>query len=1370
MKRYILSLLICLLTLFTVNAQNGPTFRRISTKDGLSNSQVNCIYKDSRGFVWFGTESGLNRYDGFRSKVFFHENGNARSLPNNVVDDIQEDADGNLWILTAMGYCIYHAETESFDANPDKWMQQHGMSGKPDRIAVDRNRNMWIVVNGKGVYFFNAKTGSHHLFAQGRSRKNSLPGGKVVFLDTYSTDVVITFDNGTIAVVSGKSLKLLNVDRYVAKINHGKAVDYSTRVDRQGNYWMSYNGKTRVWSRALNRWLDSAAAMLALQGYRGVPTDMIAEDIAEDGRGHLWIATEHMGLYMLDANTRTVTQYTYNSLDSGSLPNNTLQCLYVDNLGALWIGAYKNGVAYYSTDFNKFKTIYIGDVCTITEDAAGNLWCGTNDAGIVAYNPGTTTTRQFRKDETGLGSDVVVSSIRGNDGSLWFGSFNGGLTHYKDGKFKAYRADGRANSLASDNVWALMCDASGNIIIGTLGGGLQILNPITGRFYTYNMNNSGITSDYISSLSFDTDGNIIAGQSQDFSVVNALTHKVTNYKSTKSGDKFSNSAINQTICDSRGLIWNATASGLTMYDPKTDKMETVRLGQQVNVITVCAIVEDREHTLWVTTDNGVSNVKVEKNEDGWTTFVTNYNDMDGLQQGLFNGRSVLLADNGNIVVGGQGGINIIPRLIHRGNAYQARPLFSGLILFDHPLSIGEEYNGNVVLKRALTDGSTLKLKHSENAFTLLLASDIVSLPDRTRFKYRLRGFSDRWMITTEGQPQITFTNLSSGSYTLEVKVVNRDGSESDNVGSLDIVIAPPFYLSVWAILIYILIIAGALYYAKKNIERRQKVKFEIKQVKMEAEQSRKLDDMKLKFFTNVSHELRTPLTLIISPLTNMIGKEEDADKKGKLELIHRNAVRLLNMVNQILDFRKMDRDTQSLSLLSGDIVEFVHTICNSFKELAQTHVSLTFYSAVSSLIMRFDDDKVRKIMNNLLSNAFKFTSDGGRVDVSLRLLARDEKKGRKEDMLEIKVADNGMGISDENKQHIFDRFYQTHPEKEQPYGGSGIGLSLVKNFAEMHDGTVTVEDNPGGGTVFMVYLPVRQDAGQPTVNISQLADIDNEKTCQLLTQENEIKVSQNGKETDMSSNEKKYEVLLVDDSEDFLSFMKDVMAQNYRVRCAVNGKDALKKIGEKQPDVILSDVMMPEMDGNELCRVLKANRDTKKIPFVMLTARLAQEQKIEGMEIGADDYVTKPFNLELLNLRIQNLIKWHNGQTQQLLKPEAKQVEITSVDEKMVKDATKYVEDNIDNSEISVETLSAELNMSRVQLYKKMVSVTGITPSEFMRSIRLQRAEQMLRQSQLSVSEVAYSVGFNNPRYFSKYFMETYGMTPSQYKHKNGDR
>ena len=686
-------------------------------------------------------------------------------------------------------------------------------------------------------------------------------------------------------------------------------------------------------------------------------------------------------------------------------------------------------------------------------------------------------------------------------------------------------------------------------------------------------------------------------------------------------------------------------------------------------------------------------------------------------------------------------------------------MFTGFQLFNEEIEIGKEYGGRVLLRESLNKVREIELDYKQNVFTVLFASDNYILPDKTQYLYKLEGFNEDWLSGMADMHRVTYTNLAPGTYMLKVKAVNSDGYAGTEEASLKIIIRPPFWMTSWAYAVYALLLIGVLMLARNAVLRRERNKFKIQQMEHEAERNEEVNQMKFRFFTNVSHELRTPLTLIISPLESMIKETKDERKLGQLKLMHRNASRLLNLVNQLLDFRKNEVAGLHLSLSEGEIVSYVHNICNSFLMLSEKkNVHLTFFSAIESLNMSFDEDKIGKVVMNLLSNAFKFTPDGGRVDVSLELL-----KGAAE-TLEIKVSDTGVGISDADKERIFERFYQSERKGNgNSTTGSGIGLSLVRDYVTLHGGVVRVFDNVGTGSVFVVDIPVKHSVVNVATPLSEEAA---EEDAAVLALESEEKL-----ETELPDEEgrKKPLALIVDDNEDFVSFMRYTLSLYFRVESAVNGKEAWQVIPELMPDIIVSDVMMPEMDGNELCRWVKADKRTSNIPFVLLTAKQSVENKVEGLTIGADDYVTKPFNMEVLILRMRKLIDLSSkNKLRTRIDPEPSEIVITSMDEKLIENAIKYVEANISRSDLSVEELSHELGMSRVHLYKKLLQITGKTPIEFIRIIRLKRAAQLLRESQQNVSEVAYQVGFNNPKYFSKYFKDEFGVLPSVYQEKEG--
>ncbi len=1319
-------------------------FRSLDTSAGLADSHVACILKDHDGFLWIGTAAGLCRYDGFRFKNFYSSTADKSSLLSNQIESLTQDNNRQIWVQTNEGYCIYNPDKENFITDMATWMKQHGMEGVPSRVFVDSKGFLWIAVDAKGCYYYNPSTNEHYLFKSSR-RRGCLPTGAVTGITQSGNSLVLSFEDGKLARLDGPRKRIVWVNDYLAISNHHLSQYYSTYIDSHYNYWVSNHAKAHTWvySSKKRQWFSSPTEFFASLGMKGMG-NVFVKDVKEDSRHNLWLATEHEGLFIANIHNRSIQHVVYDAKNPNTLLDNTLQSIYIDNDDAVWIGTYKNGIAYYSPSLSHYPTIMLGDICTIAIDRDNNYWCGTNDNGLLCYNPSTGTTRNFHKQQTGLLTDVVVSSLSARDGSLWFGSFNGGLTHYVKGSFRAYNQQNSA--LANNSVWSLAEDPHGNLIIGTLGGGVQMLNPQSGEFTTFNTFNSKLPSRYVAVVDMDKKGRVVVGHSLGVSLVDFSRNTVSPLPPTVDGSNFTSLSVNDICVDSRGLLWNANMSGLDVYDPKSRRVYHLYKGQQM----ACSVCEDRDGVMWATLPNEVVRIVVTRKDNALNFFVNSFDELDGLQKRRYNYRSIVNDKRGHVIVGGQDGINVIPSRSRHKLAAGTRVLFPGIVLFDHPLSVGENYMGRVILDRSVNTSHQLNLKYDENAFTVLLATNHVSVPEKCHFMYRLKGFGDdKWLTTVESQPSITYTNLHPGTYTLQVRVVERDGTVTNDISELRIHIAPPFYMSTWAYIIYILLMALAVWAVWHITLRRQIEKMRIEQIRQEAERNKKMDEMKLAFLTDISHELRTPLSLVISPVKAMIDKETDGQKKNRLQLILRNAERLLNLVNQTLDIRKIETHAMQLNCKDADMVRLVHDIADDFSRLSQQNIHVTFTSNVESLRIPFDMDKMQKVITNLLSNAYKFTPEGG--SVSVKVLLEDKEAGKDIRNLLISVADTGCGISDEDKKHVFDRFYQTSHRKVSEFGGSGLGLNISYEYVAMHGGTITVADNNENadkGTVFTVTLPV---ALKHEVT-----------TCETVSNEDNKNMSPKA-DDDVDMHDK--EVLVVDDSDDFLSFMSEMLGEHYRVCTAVNGKDAVEKIQQHRPDIILSDVMMPEMDGNELCRYLKDTPETASIPFVMLTARLSTAHKIEGFTSGADAYITKPFDFDLLLVRIGNLLRSHDSQPHKI-EPRITEEKITSVDQQLVDKATAYVEKNLSNADLSVEMMSEALGMSRVHLYKRLLSITGNTPSEFIRIIRLKHAARLLREGQLNVSEVAYKVGFNMPRYFSRYFKEYYGIGPSQYKNK----
>ena len=1354
MKKIYLVILIGVLSVFTAAAADHYMFKHLEVKDGLSNNLVTSIFKDSRGYMWFGTAAGLNRYDGTRITTYLNYDETGPFMEN-YINDIQEDREGNLWIGTNSGYSVYDARTDEFSHEIGTLMQGMGMDVSPSLVHIDRYKNMWFYVYGKGIYVHFPEAGKLCSFLY----ETGFPQGEIQDISECDEGVLFVYNDGRVVCIDGAGERI--AWQLEPVLPNGKREAFSIYVDRDNDLWIYSVSYIGIYSIGEKAWLTDLAKKI-----QQTHTDMV-RSVCHSRSGWVWIGHDQHGICVFNKRTGKRLNLSHLENDERSLQNNSVVSLYEDAHGIMWVGTYKKGVSYYSESTFKFGINHVGDVNCVEEDKDGYVWIGTNDEGLARWHKLKGVDKVFKHGEgNSISSNAVVTLKKARDGKLWIGTFKGGLDCYDNGRFIHYRhQEGNSNSLVNDNVFAIDEDKDGHIWIGTLGGGVQCLNPATGKFATYTTK-EGLFSDYVSSLQVTDDNQLLIGTAYGLSVFDLGTRRFENYYGTKSGDaEFTNRNLNQVFQDSRGLLWIATREGLNVFDMKADALTILSEEDGLSSQLITGIAEDDNRNIWLATAKGLTNVvtSVDTKTGNYSFRFYTYNDMDGLQNCEFNMRSLKKMSDGELMVGGMYGVNFFQPKDIRYNKVLPKVIFTQLSLFNEEVKVGKKYGKKVLLEQALDIKREVELAYGQNVFSVQFASDNFILPEKMKYAYKLEGFNTDWLVTDVGK--VTYTNLSPGTYTLKVKAINSDGFSGNEEAALKIVIRPPFWLTNWAFALYAMLFALVALLARYLMLRSERNKFRMQQIRQEAEKNKEINDMKLRFFTNVSHELRTPLTLILSPMETLMKEHrEDASLMNKLDMMHRNALRLLSLVNQLLDFRRGDEKGHRLNVSEGDIVSFTNNICNSFSDMTEKkHVYLTFFSAVPVLNMSFDSDKYNKIVMNLLSNAFKFTPEGGRVDVSLNVV----KNETGEEMLDLKVADTGIGIKNEDKEHIFERFYQAE-NKAQDVTGSGVGLSLVSDFVRLHGGTVEVMDNAPTGSVFIVHIPIRTHQGecvqQADEHPEELAMSSEPQTVM----EPELPVGDNRK----AEKEEEAQLpiaLVVDDSEDFLTYMKDTFGKDYRIKTALNGRIAWDMMKEQLPDIIICDVMMPELDGNQLCKLVKGDKRTSGIPFILLTSCQSKEHKLEGLTEGADDYITKPFSVDILALRIKKLIGLHASARQRaLIDPSPSEIVITSLDEKLIDRAVKFVEDNIARTELSVEELSAALGMSRVHLYKKMVAITGKTPIEFIRIIRLKRAAQLLRESQQNVSEIAYQVGFNNPKYFSKYFKDEFGVLPSTYQKTEG--
>ena len=1336
---------VLLLSSWMVVAQSYQ-FKHLEVSDGLSNNSVNTICKDRDGFMWFGTTTGLNRYDGYTFKIYQHAENDPGSLPDNYITDIVEMPDGRFWVNTGRGYVLFDKEQDCFITDVTGFMKNLESGGVPEQVFVDREGNTCLSVAGEGCYRY--KEGGKRLFFS--YVEHSLPEHGVTQIAECSDGLLLIYNTGLLVCLDRATLAIKwQSDEIKKYIPAGKTIEFSLFVDRDNCIWAyslmgiwAYDCGTKSWRTDLTAIWSSRP-------------DVIIHAVAQDIEGRIWVGKDYDGIDVLEKETGKVTSLVAHDDNGRSLPHNTIYDLYADRDGIMWVGTYKKGVSYYSESIFKFNMYEWGDITCIEQADENRLWLGTNDHGILLWNRSTGKAEPFWRDAEGQLPNPVVSMLKSKDGKLWVGTFNGGLYCMNGSQIRSYK-EGVGNALASNNVWALVEDDKGRIWIASLGGGLQCLEPVSGTFETYTSSNSALLENNVTSLCWVDNNTLFFGTAnQGVGMMDMRTREIKKIQGQSGNVKLSNDAVNHVYKDSRGLVWIATREGLNVYDTRRHVFLDLSPVAEAKGNFIAAITEDQERNMWVSTSRMVIRVTVASDGKGSYLFDSRaYNSEDGLQNCDFNQRSIKTLHNGIIAIGGLYGVNVFAPDHIRYNKMLPNVMFTGLSLFDEAVKVGQSYGGRVLIEKELNDVENVEFDYKQNIFSVSFASDNYNLPEKTQYMYKLEGFNNDWLTLPLGVHNVTFTNLAPGKYVLRVKAINSDGYVGIKEATLGIVVNPPFWMSWWAYLLYAVGLVIVLFLARYRMLKREREKFHLQQIENEVAKNEEINNMKFRFFTNVSHELRTPLTLIISPLEGMLKETTDELQSTRLQLMYRNAQRLLHLVNQLLDFRKGEMSTHQLSLSEGDIISYVHSVCNSFLLMAdKKHIQFSFFSGIDTFSMAFDADKVGKIVMNLLSNAFKFTPEGGRVTVMIEHVAGTP------DILEIKIADTGIGISDVDKEHIFERFYQAGHKGVEETTGNGIGLSLVRDFVTLHEGEVKVFDNIGMGSVFVIQFPVKHVETQVQLP---------EETGMPAGDEEDKEMKEEARE---ETERKNFPLLLiVDDNEDFRIFMRYSLELQYRVKLAVNGKEAWEMMQEELPDLVISDVMMPQMDGNELCRLIKQDKRTAHIPVILLTARQNTEAKLEGLQTGADDYVTKPFNMTILVLRIRKLIELsrYHRVTQGMIDPAPSEIVITSLDEKLIEKAIKYVEDNMSRTELSVEELSRELGMSRVHLYKKLLQITGKTPIEFIRVIRLKRAAQLLRESQLHVSEVAFEVGFNNPKYFSRYFKDEFGVLPSVYQEKEG--
>lgn len=1375
-----ITLCLCLLSLASPadgeSRKHHYQFAHIDNSKGLVNNQINTFYRDSKGLIWIGTSYGLSCWDGYQFRNFTVNPADS-VFTNHRIADIQEDGSGNLWIQNNIGFVIYNPGKESFYAPEFDKIPGFPATEVPSRIYIDHRKNIFVVTSAGTTGYIPAGRNTFVSLPVTEEGKNS----SVSFVIEKEGQYWRIYENGLL-----ESFRLEepgNCKKFPAlyETYGGMKAEYRLYADRDGDLWVySFNPGIGVWlyRTAKDEWTHYKA------GNRGEGlTVNEVNSVTQDHEGNIWAGTDHGGINIIDKASGYIHHIYHKNEDDRSLCQNSVTALYTDYNGIVWIGTFKKGVNYYHKSIFKFALIDskqnafypslpFEDVNCFAEDKKGNVWIGTNGGGLYCYNQNTGKLQVYRHEEENpqsISSDIIVSLYFDKQEQLWIGTWLGGLNRFDGRRFIHYRHSvNTPRSLPANSVWCTLEDRKGNFWVATFKGGICLYDGKNGFKDVCNIyRGEDIRNNFATRLIETSEGDeIIAATSYGLYSINTESRYIKRMDGTAAGQiRLSHHSLNTIYQDSRKLLWIATENGLNIYDRTNDSLYVFFKENGLPDNTVRAITEDENHNIWVSTANGLSCITTTQDRSAYRFHFQNFSVSDGLQSDEFNQNSVFRRSNNDLWFGGPNGINVFKGSEIAYNKIPPRPVFSDFQLFGKSLRAGKVYNNRIILKRSITDTRTISLHYNEKDFTVSFSGLNYIQPDKARYRYRLRGFNEEWIELDNNKHHVTFTNLNAGKYTLQVIASNSDGLWNETPLELEIIVLPPFWKTRTAFLIYGLLVCGILLLIRRNFKKRLKRVAEQQKVKSQHE----LDEMKLRLFTSVSHEFRTPLSLILSPCETLLKDSKGTKEKELLGIIYRNAQQLQQQVDKLLDFRKLDKNAVSLNSKTDDIVPFLRETTLSFSEMAtRKQIAFSFSSSVASLFMAFDEDKIQKIMFNLLSNAFKFTPEKGKISVSVETAGEEEAE-----FLVIKVADTGIGIKPEEAGHIFERFYQASLPHGITNHGSGIGLNLVKEFVALHEGSIRVESTEKKGSTFIVSLPIKTAAMSPAAKSAEATAASRPSTPpEILSSPKDFEVVPDAASAPASISVKndKPLILVVDDNDDFRTFICKSLAPAYHTLEARNGKEALALTAEKMPDLIISDVMMPEMDGIEFCRHVRRDVSISHIPVILLTAKASEEAQIEGFETGADFYITKPFRMEVLLLHIGKLLqrtrdiqgKMQN-KIRQHIEIKTSEIQIRSVDETLIEKAIQIVEKRMEDSEFSVEELSHELSMSRVHLYKKILSLTGKSPIEFIRVIRLKRAAQLLEKSQLSVSEIAYQVGFNNPKYFARYFREEYGMLPSEY-------
>ncbi|MBS1562817.1 MAG: response regulator, partial [Bacteroidetes bacterium] len=1313
------------------------------------------------GFMWFATDDGLNKFDGTGFTVYRHRPGDSTSLRVNEILALHEDREGNLWVGTSGGaVSLYDRKRDLFINFPtaaDTGLMVPNVVIRS--ICSDYLGNIWLA-QYEYPYVIDPKTRRMtRLDLIGPGDKSRGRISLICMLEDSHRRLWIGTDKGLFLYQrETRSFRRFLHD----SSNHASLPDDYVRAlaeDKKGRLWVG----TEEGLCVMHSGMDGFTSYQDMDSAHPVPARGVINAIASDQDGLLWVGTMR-GLFAINPDNGHVQTYLPDESNLHSLTSKAIKCIYIDKQGIYWFGTYRGGINKYDKNLNLFN-LKLSDafhengsrssiVTSFANRKDGKLWVGTDGGGLYIFDPATDQLKHYDIVYQGRAvpplSILSLHTARSNE--LYIGTYANGLYILDpvSGKTRHLTMGAGKNDLNANDFYSIKEDSRGRIWLGTNGAGINVLEngKVIAKYTPHPVTSNDLllpVNGYIRALEEDRNGNMWIGtHGSGIAVCNSRTGAFTVFDKNRSN--LPSDKVQSLLLDHLGRMWVGTyGEGLCLFDDRSASFKTYSEKDGLQNTTIYDMQEDASGHIWVSNNTGISSLDVDKG------IFRNYTTYNGTQNNNFVHGSGIKTPDGRLFFGGLQGFNYFNSSGLTFNRNVPVVVMTDLKIANKSVIPGAD----APIKEHINVTREIRLAFGQNFALSFVALDY-TLPRQNHYAYKLDGFDKDW-IYTGSMNTAYYTNLDPGEYTFRVKASNNDGVWSNGESTVKIYVRPPFWRTTYAYIFYILLAGGLLLYSRYRSLRRIRKKYEMEQERQEVMRVQELDRLKLKFLTNLSHEFRTPISLIMGPVDQLLGTHKEGPSADKLRMIRRNARRLLNLVSQLLDFRKMEEQELKLQLTAGDLVGFVKDIFNSFTDLSERkNISFDFVAEPDRLYVLFDPGKMERILFNLLSNAFKFTLEGG--SITLTLSAEEEAGEEGTRWVSVRVIDTGIGIPPESLEKIFESFFQHSTPAMILNQGTGIGLSIAREFARLHGGTITASSRTTEGSVFTVRLPLRIAEVQPepvTEHVEQLS----EQPAEPLHTDNNV-----SEDADQSA--EMPVVLLIEDNEDFRFYLKDNLRQHYKVLEAADGKEGWQKALSGHPHLIVSDISMPQMDGISLARKLKADKRTSHIPIILLTALTGEGRQMEGLDSGANDYITKPFSTEVLNAKIRNLLDLRNilrtTFTRQL-KVVGTEIKLESEDEKLMARIVEYIEANLNSPQLSVENLSRQIGMSRSSLYSRLLEITGQTPVEFIRSFKLDKAIALLEKGDLTIAEVAYHVGFSTSNYFARAFKAKFNMLPSEY-------